>query len=90
MAEKFAKLVNYLVPQKLIMQFEGEPLGDSFYDSFKQEINKQKAFKYTNVDVLISDHHEELIVGGAVALLMDKYFDSSPYFIEMLEGCLLS
>ena len=89
-AEKFAKLVNYLVPQKLIMQFEGEPLGDSFYDSFKQEINKQKAFKYTNVDVLISDHHEELIVGGAVALLMDKYFDSSPYFIEMLEGCLLS
>ncbi|WDE95757.1 ROK family protein [Lentisphaera profundi] len=90
LAQKFAKLVNYLVPQKLIVQFEGEALEENFYKVFSAEINKQKAFKYAKIDVLISDHHEELIVGGAVALLMDNYFDSSPYFIDFLEECLLS
>ncbi|MDD7986604.1 ROK family transcriptional regulator [Lentisphaera marina] len=85
LAEKFSKLVNYLVPQKVIVQFEGDVLADSFYTSFAREINMQKAFKYTSVEVLLSDHHEELIMSGAVHLLMDRYFDSSQQFISQLE-----
>jgi hypothetical protein len=89
LAEKFSKLVNYLVPQKVIVQFEGDVLPKSFFNSFSREINVHKAFKYTSVDVILSDHHEELIMSGAVNLLMDQYFDSSSQFIESLEEDLI-
>ncbi|NQZ59630.1 MAG: ROK family protein [Lentisphaeraceae bacterium] len=85
LATHFARLVNYLMPQQLMVQLEAEPQQQLFFDFFSSALKYEIKFNCSNVDIILAPLGHRSINEGAVNQLMKMYFNKSSELEVLLE-----